>query len=465
MPNQYGEVTGQDWFGLVNAIGNVENIRQGREYLGMRKAEEERNKIEFGQKQEDRTNEIAGREAAVQGLINSGVLNETGTDFSSDGISKLASTKQSGQDVDKSLGSLGDNAYNVIRSTAELTGNLLTKKENLAKAQEVARKMAEDNYSYNIEAPLAAARVQYERGEADKAANNLVYVVENSMMRRHARKTDDGKIELWETVSGVKQPSQVMSVGQALDVVKDWKEKDFVIPASANILAGWASNQSPKELHLKDPQGNEMKALQIMRSGEVEYLFFDKNGRSLDLGTKSLEPLWDKGYMPYNEEEAKKLEKLGLDLTQTRGEIAYKTQATEESKARTEKIREESGKEPKRMAPDEARERLFNIVKFESSLNKTGGWDEISFNLMAEKNPDFAALALKSTSGKKKVVEEIDKLKKYYKSVIGENVESTKSGKIDIEAHRQWAIEAIEEKGQDPEKVKAKFKLLTGEDL
>ncbi len=402
MPDQYGRITGRDWLGLAGAISNIDTMRRGREYLGMRRAEEKRKATLFEQGQRDRAKRMAIQEDVANQYIQSGIINQQGQ-ITPEGYKMLANPQFQRRDVAiKTLKKKGKDAFAYLKANTEFTGQLLSNATNQKNLQMLALDKANQNYE-KIEGLLKAAQIEEGRGQPNKAAQYIANAIEDGMMRKHARAVGD-KIEVWEVVNGIKQPSDILTVQEALLAAQDYTRENYTPQASAHIVAGYEQNKNPKIFNLKTPKGKSVKAVQIFRSGKVDYLFFNQDGSVYKKAPKDLEQAYSKGWMPEDEKAA-------ADLALTKAK-------TEKIRAEKEKI--EKSKAEKPMTADEARKRLADLAKFESSLNKTGGWNETVFELMAKKDPEFAKSALTINSSKKKVRETIKKLREYYESLIPE---------------------------------------------
>lgn len=399
MPDQYGRITGRDWLGLAGAISNIDTMRRGREYLGMRRAEEKRKATLFEQGQKDRAKRMVIQEDVANQYIQSGIINQQGQ-ITPEGYKILANPQFQRRDMAiKTLKKRGKDAFAYLKANTEFTGQLLSNATNQKNLQMLALDKANQNYE-KIEGLLKAAQIEEKRGQPNKAAQYIANAIEDGMMRKHAKAVGD-KIQVWEVVNGIKQSPDTLTVQEALLAAQDYTRENYTPQASAHIVAGYEQNKNPRIFNLKTPKGKSVKAVQIFRSGKVDYLFFNQDGSVYEKAPKDLEQAYSKGWMPEDKKAA-----ADLALTKTR---------TAKIQAEIENI-----KKPKSITADEARKRLADLAKFESSLNKTGGWDETVFELMAKKDPEFAKSALTINSSKKKVRETIKKLREYYESLIPE---------------------------------------------
>jgi hypothetical protein len=161
---------------------------------------------------------------------------------------------------------------------------------------------------------------------------------------------------------------------------------------------------------------------------------------------EQIEGVWHAGYQHFNPETKK------YDFIPTR-------EATKAEIAKTE-VKPIVGKEP--LTPDKAREKLFAIAKFKSSLSKTGGWNETVFELMAQKDPEFAKRALSINSSKAEVNTTIKELENYYKGIVSGKPIAKKEETFDIE--EQDARDAINQ-GIPADRVREMYKKRTGKEL
>jgi len=411
MPDQYGRITGRDWLGLAGAISNIDTMRRGREYLGMRRAEEKRKATLFEQGQRDRAKKQKEEDvynnvfsATIQDYVNAGIADPQQKTFTQKGLEMLVDTPGDRNQVMAILEQYGEYAPVAARAVTEANKSLLNNEQTLEALTKILLDRSDRNYKV-VSDLIKGGETSLKKGDMAGAARDFADALEKSGYRMHARPTKDNKVEVWKVVMGKRQPSQFYTLQEALVEAKKLSREKFVSQTAAEKRAGIESNFNPKIITVVDPQGNTYHYRQHFKlDGSVEYLVFGPDHKPAPNAPPTPEQAYDMGWMP-------KDEKAEADLALTKAK-------TEKIRAEKEKIEKPKAEKP--MTADEARKRLADLAKFEASLNKTGGWNETVFELMAKKDPEFAKSALTINSSKKKVRETIKKLREYYESLIPE---------------------------------------------
>lgn len=294
MPDQYGRVTGRDWMGLAGAIGSVDSMRRGQEYLEMRQAGEDREATKFEQSQEDRATKLRVQQDVANEYTQGGVVDPHGQ-ITDEGYKMFANPQARNKGVAvKALEGKGKDAFAYLKANTEFTGNILLNATNQKNLQMLAFDKANRNYE-KIDGLLKAAQVEEGRGQSGRAAQYIASAIEDGMMRRHAKAVGDN-IEVWEVVGGIKQSPTTMTVQEALMEAQNYTRENYTSQAATHIIAGYEQNKEPRVFEFRTPEGKGVRAVQIFKSGEVDYIFFNPGGTILKDAPENIEQAYSKGW-------------------------------------------------------------------------------------------------------------------------------------------------------------------------
>lgn len=357
---------------IYQAGMGISGLMQNMDRLAISKKRDIREQTVFDQSQKEREAQIMARQEVANAYQKSGVIDENGN-ITNQGYQAFLNPDMSDKNAAvNALNEKGKNAYAYMKAQTEFTGQLLKNEQNKQNLHMLAFKRADETYNTVITPSLKAAEISVNRGDRKGAAQNIANAIMGANHRVRAKAVGD-KIETWQVVNGERQPSQTMSIEDAMTMAKDYTRENYVPQAAAEIVAGYKSNSQPKTFNLKSPKGKDYRAVQVFKSDStVDYLFFNKDGSVAKDAPHDLEQAYQKGWTQVTAEG----QKAALDARKTQEEIRYKQAQTTKVKKETEQI----GKESK---PSEDLQK-YGEKRFKALSDSMADYDELHMDASPE---------------------------------------------------------------------------------